>query len=125
MQFTYTGGKTADAAANATVVVKSDGMIQGTTPTHIFRLPIDTGTIRQLRITYSQNDSVVLEATEADVTLDGSEIRYRLTQEATLKFNPGSRVELQLKVLTEDGNVMASKVMQLSVSKILNTEVLE
>lgn len=100
-------------------------MIQGTTPTHVFRLPMDTGTIRRVRITYCQNNRTVLEATESDVIMNGSEIRYRLPQACTMKFNPKAHVELQLKVLTDDGNVLASKVMQLSVSKILNTEVLE
>ena len=39
-------------------------MIRGTTPTHIFKLPIDTSTIRQLRITYVQYGKTVLEVTE-------------------------------------------------------------
>ena len=99
-------------------------MIRGTTPTHIFKLPIETGTIRQLRITYNQCGKTVLEATEADCTLTGQEIRFRLTQEDTLLFTPLAAVELQIKVLTTDDNVMASKVMSLSVEKILNTEVL-
>ena len=99
-------------------------MIRGTTPTHIFKLPIETDTIRQLRITYNQCGKTVLEATESDCTLTGQEIRYRLTQEDTLLFTPLAAVELQIKVLTTDDNVMASKVMSLAVEKILNTEVL-
>ena len=99
-------------------------MIRGTTPTHIFKLPIDTGGIKQLRITYSQFGKPVLEATEADVTMDGSEIRYRLTQQDTLKFDTKTYAELQLKVLTSDGNVLASRIMKIPVEQILNTEVL-
>lgn len=99
-------------------------MIQGTTPTHIFKLPIDTSTIRQLRITYAQYGKTVLEATEADVTKTGHEIRYRLSQADTLKFKVPEAVALQIKLLTEDGSVMASRIMTLTVEKILNTEVL-
>lgn len=99
-------------------------MIRGTTPTHIFRLPIEADTIRKLRITYSQGRKTVLEATEADCTMTGQEIRFRLTQEDTLLFTPLVAVELQIKVLTTDDNVMASKVMSLAVERILNTEVL-
>lgn len=99
-------------------------MIRGTTPTHIFKLPIETNTIRQLRITYNQGGKTILEATEADCTMTGKEIRYRLTQEDTLLFTPLAVVELQIKVLTTDDNVMASRIMSLPVEKILNTEVL-
>ena len=99
-------------------------MIQGTTPTHIFRLPIVTRDINQLRITYAQYGKTVLEVTEADVTMDVQDVKYRLSQEDSLQFKPQSKVEVQIKVLTADGNVMASPVMSLTVEKILNTEVL-
>ena len=99
-------------------------MIRGTTPTHVFKLPIDTSTICQLRITYCQFCKKVLEVTEDGVTLDGQEVRYHLSQEDTLRFKPQGQVEVQIKVLTEDGNVMASKVMALPVDKVLNAEVL-
>lgn len=99
-------------------------MIRGTTPTHIFKLPIDTSTIRQLRVTYVQYGKTVLEVTEAGVTMDGQEVRYRLSQEDTLQFKLPAQVEVQIKVLTADGSVMASPVMSLTVEKILNTEVL-
>lgn len=101
-------------------------MIQGTTPTHVFTLPIDTSTISQLRITYIQGGTVVLDAKENDdnVTMEDNIIKYRLNQEDTLKFNSSEMVLLQLKVLTSEGDVMASKIMRLSVEKILNTEVL-
>lgn len=100
-------------------------MIQGTTPTHVFQLSIDTGIIQQLRITYTQCGKPVIEATEADVDMDGQEIRYRLTQEDTLKFDPKAHAELQLKVRISDGNVLASRVMKIPVDRILNTEVLK
>ena len=99
-------------------------MIQGTTPTHIFRLPIATRDIDQLRITYAQYGKTVLEVTEADVTMDVQDVKYRLSQGDSLKFKPQTKVEVQIKVLTADGNVMASPVMLLTVEKILNTEVL-
>lgn len=44
-------------------------IIRGTTQTHIFKLPIDISSIRQLRITYSQYSKTVLEVTEADVVI--------------------------------------------------------
>lgn len=99
-------------------------MIRGTTPTHIFSLPIDTSTIRELRITYAQFDRTVLEKTESDVEMDEKTITLTLTQEETLKFKHSYKVELQLKVLTDTGTVLATPIKSIDVSEILNTEVL-
>lgn len=35
--------------------------VQGTTPTHTFRLSIDTDTITRCRISYAQADKIVVE----------------------------------------------------------------
>ena len=99
-------------------------MIRGTTPTHFFTLPFDAGEIDKLRVTYAQNGLTVLDLTEDDVTADGQEIRYQLTQEDTLKFKNNVLVEIQIKLKTLDGNVLASNVIVISVSKILNEDVL-
>lgn len=100
-------------------------MIRGTTPTHTFRLSIDTNTITELRITYVQLGKTVVEKTEKDVTMGEKSISLTLTQEESLEFRAGSAVEVQLKVLTNVGTVLASPVISLNVDKILNTEVLE
>lgn len=100
-------------------------MIRGTTPTHTFHLPIDTSTIKEIRITYRQNSRIILEKTEADVEMDGSAVQFTLTQEETLKFSHKSRVQLQVKVLTNGNVVLASPIKDLNVSEILNDEVLE
>lgn len=99
-------------------------MIRGTTPTHIFRLPIDTGTIKELRITYRQLGHTVLEKTESDVETQEKTVQFTLTQEEALLFRASYKVDLQVKVLLADGSVMASKIMPVSVSEILNEEVL-
>ena len=100
-------------------------MIRGTTPTHIFQLPMDTGDLKQIRITYSQLGRTVVEKTERDVRMEGSTITLTLTQEETLAFYHKSGVRFQIKVLTRDGTLLASAVKELSVGEILNTEVLE
>lgn len=99
-------------------------MIRGTTPTHIFNLPIETGTLKAVRITYEQFSRAVLEKTEGDVTMDGKTIRFKLTQEETLRFRKDVSVSFQIKVLTTDNVVLATPVETLSVKDILNEEVL-
>lgn len=98
--------------------------IRGTTPTHIFKLPIDTNTIDQLRITYHQLGKTVLELTQEDVEIKEGKISYTLTQEQSFQFTSGHNVDIQIKVLTTMGIVMASQIMSVSVDKVLNTEVL-
>lgn len=99
-------------------------MIRGTTPTHIFNLSIETDTIKAVRITYEQFSKVVLEKTESDVTMEGKAIKLKLTQEETLRFRNGYAVSFQMKILTNDGVVMACPVKTISVEEILNEEVL-
>lgn len=100
-------------------------MIRGSTPTHVFRLPISTELIKALRITYVQKQKTVLEKTEQDVTMDGTTISLRLTQEETLAFNAECRVKIQLKVLTVNEEVLASRITEVFVEQVLNEEVLE
>lgn len=98
-------------------------MIRGTTPTHIFNLPIDTKIIEDLRVTYEQAGKALVEKKLTDVTTDGKQIRLTLTQEETLLFRPGLHAHLQLKVLTTDKSVLANHVTEITVEEILNEEV--
>lgn len=99
-------------------------MIRGTTPTHVFVLPIEVSKIRELRITYKQMDRIVLEKTEKEVKMDGSTVQFTLTQEESLAFRKEYAAKVQMKVLTDDGVVLASPVKELKTSEILNEEVL-
>ena len=47
-----------------------------------------------------------------------------LSQEETLSLSPGRDVLIQVKVLTEDGNVLATKIINAPVEDILNEEVM-
>lgn len=101
-------------------------MYRATTPTHIFTLPFDTEQIRRVQITYKQGETV-LEKTEADCTMDGSDIKVTLSQDETLRFAANSldnRVSIQLRVLTKTGQVMASKIVKVFAKACLNEEVL-
>lgn len=100
-------------------------MIRGTTPTHVFHLNIDIAIIKEVRITYVQFSKTILEKTEKDVTMEDKTIRVKLKQEETLMFREVVPVQLQLKVLTNDGSVLACVVKDLPIEKILSEEVLE
>lgn len=106
-------------------------MRRATTPTHYFNFPIDPNIISKILLTYSQNDEIVLNKTEADFTFNGTTGMVTLTQEETNLFSdecvmPNKQVivEVQLRVLTDSGKALASDVWKVPLKKILNDEVL-
>ena len=99
-------------------------MIQGTTPTHIFTVVLDTESIDKLTITYAQNDVVVLKKTKADCVIEENKFIVQLTQEDTLKFRENATVQIQMKVRLESGEVLATDIKYQSLRKVLDKEVL-
>ena len=98
---------------------------RGSTPTHIFELPFDTELVKEVRITYAQNDIEVLCKETEDCTITEKEIIVDLTQEETFLFDINFLVQIQLEVLDIKGKVHQSDVITKSVKKCLNNEVLE
>ena len=101
-------------------------IIRGTTPTHIFTVPVGSSQITTLKITYSQNDQVLFSKSKSDVTFDDKQISVTLTQQETLKFvcEPNSPVEIQISIVENNNNVLKSNVMTAVVGKSLLEEVL-
>lgn len=99
-------------------------MTRGTTPTHIFNLPILTSVIKELRITYAQMGRTILDKRLEDVRLEESSIRLTLTQDETLKFAQTCPAICQIKLLTNDGAVLASGMQDIHIDGVLNEEVL-
>lgn len=100
-------------------------MTRGTTPIQIFKLPFFADEITTLRITYKQGDNVVLEKTEADVEKVDRTLRYMLSQEESLKFDPKYSAFVQLRCKKRDGSVHATNPKKISVFDVFNEEVLE
>lgn len=96
-------------------------MIRATTPTHTFN--IHTNDVKELLITYKQGMDIVMEKTLKDVEVNNGIITYRLTQEETKRFRPGT-VDIQVRVLTNDGVALASQIMTIRSKGVLNDEVL-
>lgn len=99
-------------------------MIRGTTPTHTFNLQFDTSVITKIRVLYAQNDNVILEKTESDCEVTDSAITLRLTQEETFLFDRKHPVEIQIRILCDDGSVLTSVPYKVGVLKCLQDEVL-
>lgn len=99
-------------------------MIKGTTPTHTFNIPFDTSLVKVCRIIYAQNDEVLFIKTNEDCTLEGSVIKTRLTQEDTFMFDHNKPVQIQLRILTKNGESLSSVINKVGVSNCLGNEVL-
>ena len=100
-------------------------MFRASTPTHYFTLPdeIVTSDIDELIITYAQGEETVLEKRKDDVTIEGKEISFRLTQEEANKFAPGF-ADLQIRLKMQNGTVIASKIYRIKTEDVLNDEVM-
>lgn len=98
-------------------------MRRATTPTHSFDIPIDAGMIRKILLTYTQNEEIVLEKTEEDMTFDGQRWVIKLTQEEANLFQIGP-ASAQIRVLTTGGDALASDEIRLHVYKTVNDEVM-
>lgn len=95
-----------------------------TTPEHKFTLQIDPSVISKVRITYAQNNAIVLTKENSHVSLDGNIARVKLTQEETKKFCADKEVEIQVRVLTLGGDALASDIIKVDVQKVLDDEVM-
>lgn len=100
-------------------------MERGTTPTHTFKIPTDISSIiKEVKITYSQNDKEILVKRTKDCTISGVKIITKLSQEDTFLFDCTMYVYIQLRILTVSGDCVKSKLMRETVGKCLDEEVL-
>lgn len=96
-------------------------MIRGTTPTVYFALDgIVESDIKELYITIRQGSTSV---TKTDYKSEDGVYYVKLTQEETLSFMDGA-IYCQIKILTTDGNVVATPIRVLRMNDILMEEVI-
>lgn len=100
-------------------------MIRGSTVTHIFNIPLEASDIKNVKVTYSQDDAIVLYKKKKDCVISDNTIAVTLSQEDTFKFNSSKHVKIQLRILTDKNYVMSSKPMTVSVEACLDEEVLK
>lgn len=99
-------------------------MIRGTTPLHVFTLPLDTALCSKIKIIYAQDDEIVLTKTNDECDLNGNTVSVRLTQKETFLFDSDKHVQIQVRVLTATGEALVSGIKCIDVGKCLESEVL-
>lgn len=95
---------------------------QGTTPTQVFELPFEADQLSDFTITYYQNNKEILKKYPKDCVVEDKYILVTLTQSESLSFSSHCIAEVQLKVITLDGAVLASPTYYVGVEKILDKE---
>ena len=100
-------------------------MRRGTTPTHTFVLPFNVESVQAVQVIYRQNGENILILEKEDCTLSGNTIVVRLTQEDTFAFVDSVNVKVQIRVLTADGEAMASDPVVVSCGKCLTEDILQ
>lgn len=111
-------------------------MIRATTPKQVFTFEMNPSEFSKILITYAQNDRVIMEKEKDDLTFEpvtnafGKTVGYaawfRMSQEEANSFSsgPGKQVNVQVRVKTAVGEVLASDKKTFSVQDVLNDEVL-
>lgn len=104
-------------------------MYRVTTPTHTFKMPLDTSNYDVIKVKYEQGSTTLVKTYENEtlpsgMTFDGHKVLIELTQTETKAFREGV-ASVQVRALTTTGKVFASKIFTVAVQKVLDEEVLE
>lgn len=101
-------------------------LIRGTTPSHEFELPYPAELIKDVRITYGQNDKAIITKNKSECSINNNTFKAVLSQEETLLFVPKKNANIEIRVLMLDGRVIRSEdPITLRVLDSMNVEVLE
>ena len=98
---------------------------RGTTPSNSFvfdgESPAD---FEEIVVTYAQRGQVLINRDKPQLSIDATTVYLRLTQVETLLFTSGVPVEIQIRVLRQDGTADASPIYRVPVEAVLNDSVL-
>lgn len=105
-------------------------MIQGTTPILQYNLPFQTSVIKEAEITLQYTDAmknilIVKTLKNGECELGEKSISTKLTQEETLKIPAPATAKIQLRILTNDDVVLATKPCKVTVEELQKKDVIE
>lgn len=99
-------------------------MVKGTTPTLYFECDLEWNDIKELSLVFTQKDKLVLKFTKEACSYEDGNLIVTLTQEQSFTFDEHSIIEMQIKIKLTDGTVLASNIIQSTVGKILDEEII-
>jgi hypothetical protein len=99
-------------------------IIQGTTPKQRINVPLNVENISKIEIVYAQDDKIIFTKSLDDCQVDEKGLSFKLTQEETFSFDHKKLVQIQVRVLSNSGDVVGSLIEHTSVAECLSDEVL-
>ncbi len=99
-------------------------MRRGSTPTFSFILPANTSVFSNIEILFVQNGTVILTVDQTDLTLDGNEVSFVMTEEQSMAFSPASNGEIQIRLVAQDGTVLISEIRTFPIRKKYSEDLL-
>lgn len=100
----------------------------GTTPTHIFNVPMVLANPSEIQIVYKQDGVIQLTKHLDDVELlvvgTKTKVKLKLTQAETFKFSVYSPISIQMRILLSDGTVLGSNIIECDPEKCLDDKIL-
>lgn len=99
-------------------------ILPGTTPKHVFNLPFVIPEGSAIRIIYKQKEDVLFVKKTADCNVNKNTIITRLTQEETFLLDNDCKVLIQVRILTPEEDVLASRPIGKSVGACLEKEIM-
>ena len=97
-------------------------IIQGTTPTHTFTLPFDTINVKDVMITYRQDNGIVFVKNLKDCILHNNQILVDLSQANTFALSHEYLLTIELKVLTKNNKVVSDIFENFRIQESVNKE---
>lgn len=96
-------------------------MIKGTTPKHRFEISFDTKNIKDILITYSQQNEIILQKTLDNCWFFDEGNRHFIytgfTEEDTTLFVAGIPTVIQIKLTLTDDHIIKSRKLMVLVRK--------
>lgn len=100
-------------------------MVRGTTPTHYFGIPISKERVKNIRVTYRQDNRNIVDKGMDSVEIVGNKVKVPLSQQETFAFTAGIKAKVKLRVLSTDGVLFGNrKPVSIDVYESFNREVL-
>ena len=100
-------------------------MRRGTTPTFTFTLPFDAELVKKAKVTIVQDAEKFVSISVYPDQFEGNEIKVTLSQEQTLQLSNKFPASVQLRVILERGEALASNIYRVFVEECLDDEVLQ
>lgn len=100
-------------------------MYRGTTSTFDINISdVDLTEVAEMWVSFGTENNPIVNKTLSDVTISGSTVTVPLTQEDTLTLKAAQKTYLQIRILLNNGEAIASPMKRVDVYAIIKDGVI-